>query len=580
MRKVALVLSWLALPLAVGCAPEVAAPPATPSAPGTPATPITAAAPVSGVAWVDFDARTFAKAKAEGRFVVLDGAAEWCHFCHVMEEKTYADPRVQALLAQHFVAAKVDVDRRPDIEERYGDWGWPATIVFSPDGEELGKYRGFIAPDDFAEILRDVIAGKAKPMSESRAASPVAKSPLSDEALEIVRRFVDLELEDFWDPKEGGWGREPKVPIGWNALYALAHPNDARLRDHALVLLDRQRKLIDPVWGGIYQYSVAPDWDHPHYEKLVFWNAPTMAAYAEAYALTKDEAYRARANDIRRWFDNLMTSPEGTFYGTQDADLNAHPASVPFAKTSPRGKGEFVKGEDYYRLGDSERRALGVPRIDPGEYADDNGLAIYAFAVLGARTGDKTAIASAERAATQILTTHKLEGGGLAHLPGEARGTKAHLSDCASMGLGLVALFEATKDARWLGEARRLADFVERSLFDMDHGGFFSSTRDDNAVGVFKVRRKAFDENVLALRFFARLALAEGHTGPTETVERSLTALAVPEDLKGRGKFLGDFLSLVDEVKAFRKLPERAPGTPPPAPTKPKPKEPVFREVR
>ncbi len=579
MPKRAAALALLVVSLAAGCAPEAAPPPqsAAAASQGAPA----AGAPhagAAGVAWAGFDATTFAKAKAEGRFVILDGAAEWCHFCHVMEEKTYADPRVQALLSKHFIAAKVDIDQRPDIEERYGDWGWPATIIFSPDGDELGKYRGFIPPDDFLEILSGVALGKAKPVTDAAPPAPVAKAPLSDEALEIIRRFTDLELEEFWDPKEGGWGREPKVPIGWNALYALSHASEPRLRDHALVLLDRQQKLIDPVWGGIYQYSVAPDWDHPHFEKLVFWNAPAMAAYAEAFALTKDDRHRARANDLRRWFDRFMTSPEGTFYATQDADLNSHPASVPFAPTSPRGAGAFMKGDEYYRLGDAERRALGVPRIDPNEYADDNGLAIFAFATLGLHTRDASATAAAERAAARILETHRVGQGGLSHLPGEARGSKVHLADCAAMGLGLVRLFDATSDKRWLVEARRIADFVERSHYDLDRGGFFSSTRDENAVGVFRVRRKAFDENVLALRFFARLAIAEGKPASVDVIERSLAAIATPEDLKGRGKFLGDFLSLLDEVKAFRRLPA-APVPPTPTVTPKKPARDPFREI-
>src|SRR5579859_7983572 len=117
-------------------------------------------APREALAWADFSPSTFARAKAERRFLVLDGSAEWCHWCHVMEATSYHDPAVRQILDQHFIAMKVDVDSRPDIEERYGAWGWPATVIFSPDAEELGKYRGYIAPDDFAAILRDVIDGK------------------------------------------------------------------------------------------------------------------------------------------------------------------------------------------------------------------------------------------------------------------------------------------------------------------------------------------------------------------------------------------------------------------------------------
>ena len=97
-----------------------------------------------------------------------------------MEATTYHDPAVREILDKRFIAAKVDVDARPDIDERYGDYGWPATIIFSPDGEELGKYRGYIAPDRFVEILQEVIAPAIVERSRTktnRRRSPTRRSP-------------------------------------------------------------------------------------------------------------------------------------------------------------------------------------------------------------------------------------------------------------------------------------------------------------------------------------------------------------------------------------------------------------------
>src|SRR5450755_1469515 len=114
-------------------------------------------APRAPLAWAELDAATLARAKAERKFIVMDGSAEWCHWCHVMEATSYHDPAVREILSKSFIAVKVDVDSRPDIEERYGAWGWPATVIFSPDAEELGKYRGYIAPEDFVGILKEVV---------------------------------------------------------------------------------------------------------------------------------------------------------------------------------------------------------------------------------------------------------------------------------------------------------------------------------------------------------------------------------------------------------------------------------------
>src|ERR1700733_975716 len=100
-------------------------------------------APKAPLVWAALEPATFTRAQAEKRFVVIDGAAEWCHWCHVMEATTYHDPEVRKLLEARFIAVKVDVDSRPDFEERYSAWGWPATVLMTADGQEIGKYRGY-----------------------------------------------------------------------------------------------------------------------------------------------------------------------------------------------------------------------------------------------------------------------------------------------------------------------------------------------------------------------------------------------------------------------------------------------------
>src|SRR5271154_6189540 len=97
--------------------------------------------------WGNWNHHPFDKAKAEHRFVILDLEAVWCHWCHVMDQKTYSDPKVQALLDAKYLPVRVDQDSNPALSERYGDWGWPATIIFGPDGNEIVKMRGFVEPE-------------------------------------------------------------------------------------------------------------------------------------------------------------------------------------------------------------------------------------------------------------------------------------------------------------------------------------------------------------------------------------------------------------------------------------------------
>jgi uncharacterized protein YyaL (SSP411 family) len=503
-------------------------------------------APKQTLPWASFDAATFARARAEHKLVLLDGAAEWCHWCHVMEATTYHDAAVRKLLDAHFIAAKVDVDSRPDIEERYGDYGWPATVLFSSDGKELGKYRGYIAPDAFAEILSTAVEA---PTAENAAAGAAAdkgapKGVLTEDELAFAQRFTQLDLDEFYDKEQGGWGRWQKAAVAMDNTWALllARQGDAAAKEQVLFTLDKQRALIDPVWGGIYQYSAAMDWDHPHFEKLMTFQSGALSNYAEAYALTHDTKWLDVARAMRGYLDHFMTSAEGGFYATQDADLNAH----------EMGK-RFMTGHEYYAKTDAERRALGIPRVDTHEYGMENGLAIAAYVTFSQAASDATALASAERAAKRILATHAATDGGITHDAGE-KGDKIHLSDNAAFGLGLMRLYEATKNNAYADAAVKLGDAVLRDLEDKDKGGFFAASADPDAVGVFAVRRKPFEDNVTALRFFARLA----HMKPTDTrypvaIEHALRTVVTPDAIKGRGRMLGDFLLAIEETRGVRK---------------------------
>ncbi len=505
-------------------------------------------APREALAWAPLEAATFARAKAEHRLVVVDGSAEWCHWCHVMEATSYHDPSVRKVLDESFIAVKVDVDSRPDFEERYGAWGWPATVLLTADGKELGKYRGYLDPERFLDILRTAVAGAGSAAAPDGAAVAAEEMrPLSPVELDAARARAEKQLDEYWDPRLGGWGVRQKAPLAWENAWALsrAAAGDRVAQGRALLSLDAQTALVDPVWGGVSQYSTDGDWKHPHHEKLLPVQTGAIAGYAGAYALTHDPRWLAAAQKVRGFVDAFLRAPDGAFLVTMDADLNAH---------EPPGSGKpYVAGNAYYALDDAHRRALGVPRVDASEYGRENGLGIDAYVALYEASGDVTALEAARKAAARVLATHGDPARGVTHgTPPDDAGRMRFLADSAALGFGLVRLYGATKDPATLAAAQALADFLLRDLYDPRGGGFVASTPDPNAVGVFATPRKPFEHDVMAVRFLERLDRVAPDPRYAPAVARTLALLTKPESVEARGRFVGDLLLAIDAVDARR----------------------------
>src|SRR5208283_3821059 len=106
--------------------------------------------------WQPWSNAAFAAAAREHKFVIMDLEAVWCHWCHVMDETTYKDPKVIGLLGSRYVTLKVDQDSRPDLANRYEDYGWPATIVYAADGSEIVRRRGYLPPAQMASMLQAI----------------------------------------------------------------------------------------------------------------------------------------------------------------------------------------------------------------------------------------------------------------------------------------------------------------------------------------------------------------------------------------------------------------------------------------
>ncbi len=462
-----------------------------------------------GIKWEKWSDEVFERAKKENKCVILDLEAVWCHWCHVMEEITYSEPEVIDLISKGFIAVRVDQDSRPDLSNRYEDYGWPATIFFAPDGTEIAKRSGYIPPKPMAALLDAIIKDPTPgPSADPDKVLTANESPFL--APEVIKEAKEIFLNGY-DKEQGGWGFSHKY-MDWDSveycMTAASRQGDKEAEQMAKQTLQAQLQIVDPVWGGVYQYSAGGTWKEPHFEKIMAMQAENMRVYALAYTLWGNEEYLKTAKDIHRYLKDFLTSPEGAFYTSQDADL--------------------VKGkhsEDYFKLDDAARRSKGIPAIDKHIYARENGWVINALVTLYSASADEKYLQDAIKATEWVIANRNLPGGGFKHDEKDSAGP--YLGDNVAMANAFLKLYMATSDRKWLERSEETTKFIVENFVSKDNSipGFASS----NIIpGGFRPKPQR-DENILMVRFANLLHHYTGKEEHKKLAERGMQFLAIKD---------------------------------------------------
>ena len=344
--------------------------------------------------WQKWDPALFERAAREDKYILLHMAAVWCHWCHVMEGTTYRDPEIQKTILEKFIPVRVDQDADPALSYRYENWGWPATIMLDSKGEEIFKRRGYLPPELFGKLLAAVIADPSALPSETVGAQidPDAIGLTADR-----RALTETRMLEIYDKAHGGFGTTHRFIQADMLEWALERSRKLQRnegtdtwRDVAARTLDGARRLIDPVWGGMFQYSDKLDWSGPHFEKLLNIQRDALRIYVLAYQIDGNPADLAAAKEIARWLMEFMQSDSGAFYTSQDADA-----------------GKDLHGDVFYARSDAERRAGPQPPIDRNSYARENGWVVAGLAALYDVTGDRPLLDAAVKAFDWTLANRR-----------------------------------------------------------------------------------------------------------------------------------------------------------------------------
>ncbi len=517
-------------------------------------------ADVAKIAWQDWSASAFTEASDENRMILLDVGMEGCTACRRMDEITFTDPTVIALINRHFVAIAVDAEARPDIGERYSDWAWPAIIFMAPDTTQVLALRGNRVPRNFVPILKELIDKQSDGELSPDRLAPYAAPPKPEETdLTRIRDRVRAQLDRSLNAEFGGWSRNGYATVEGaplRDLYLRARLYDMEsLRALAIKSTDGYITALDPVWGGVFVRAFHPGAQLPERfrvlrvipEKRISNQAHVLRALASALQITGDDKYRHAITEVDRYVRGWMMAADGTFYTSQEDD----PPNLPSSMSTL----------DYWALNsDSARRAFGIPPIDHATYTDKNGEVIAAYVRVFEATGVLDYLNTAQRAAESLLQSRLHADGWMQQSVRTQRVVddqrmrpffaeeRPFLSAQVWFGTAMLALYRATGEQRWLAHAQGIASAMRDKLEDPRLGGFFSTVADDT-VAIIPVR-KPLEHNGTAAHFLYDLWVYTKDDNLEALPARTLRAVADPKIISREGKVTGQFALALEKVTA------------------------------
>lgn len=293
------------------------------------------------VDWYPWGKEAFEKAKKENKPIFLSVGYSTCHWCHVMERESFENEGIAKILNKHFVAIKVDRERRPDVDETYmiatqiitRAGGWPNSLFLTPDLKPF--YAGTYFPREaFAQLLNEIgrhwqenekalIADGERVSSviEQILNRRVAARSITPDVLAGATRDILRSADTF----NGGFDTAPKFPNEPTLMFLLQMATGQK-DDGALKAVTRTLDAMldggihDHVGGGFHRYAVDNLWRVPHFEKMLYNQAQMVRVLLQAYRLTGNKRYAQAAERTISYVDRHMTSKDGGFYSAWDAD--------------------------------------------------------------------------------------------------------------------------------------------------------------------------------------------------------------------------------------------------------------------
>jgi uncharacterized protein YyaL (SSP411 family) len=493
------------------------------------------------VDWYPWGPEALERAQREDKPILLSIGYSACHWCHVMARESFEDPQTAAVINAGFIAIKVDREERPDLDQVYmravqamtGSGGWPMTVFLLPDGTPFfaGTYfpprEGYGMPS-FPRVLEAVGSAYRSRRSDvmqtaeqvraflQRSSIPLADGELSTSLLDEA--FDRLRAD--YDTRFGGFGGAPKFPQPMLIdvlLRSNARTGNAVALEMAVHTLRAMAAggMHDQLGGGFHRYSVDQQWLVPHFEKMLYDNALMTRAYLDAWQVTHAVDFRRVVESTVAFVIREMTSSEGGFYSSLDADsegeegrfyvwtpeelrrvlgdeLGAKLAAAFDVTDAGNFEGRnilhLVDPNGHVAMDQARARLMAAreqrtrPHRDEKALAGWNGLMLGAIAEAARVLGRAELLTVAQRNATFLLDRLRREDRMLRSYKDGQASPVGYLEDQAAVVGGLLSLYEADFDQRWLDASRLLIAEMLRAFWDEPTDAFFDTAVDQESL--------------------------------------------------------------------------------------------------
>lgn len=299
------------------------------------------------VDWYPWGEEAFEVARSADKPVLVSIGYSACHWCHVMEHESFEDEKIAALMNEHFINIKVDMEERPDVDQIYmnfvqlttGRGGWPMNVFLTPDKRPFfgGTYfppvsrynmpswpQILISISDAYKNKRDELESSANEIVGELRRLTIAEMPSEGLSTDILDSAFNSYMRTF-DAVNGGFGGAPKFPPAMSLEFLLRYHHRTG-NDLALQMVrhtcDKMARggIYDQIGGGFHRYAVDAIWLVPHFEKMLYDNAQLVGVYLHLFQITGDDPYKKIVVETLEYILREMTDEQGGFYSTQDAD--------------------------------------------------------------------------------------------------------------------------------------------------------------------------------------------------------------------------------------------------------------------